>query len=243
MPLHRGRLAWLVAVGLSQAGLAAVALWLVTLPTETGMSFGVSSSFTSRSRAVYFTGYPVPWLERHHEYAYSSVLSEPTVVWRGPEEWDGWNPIIPPVVFLAAVSLPPIAFMLAAHLARRFCSRAGSVLLSRAHRLWGVVWLASVAAMCVAWLEAETAEFQATRTPWSAHEPSHWIAEAGVSQDGIRHARQGRRWLDQRLLGGFVSPDWTSRTRLTLVVFLFCGVAGCLVFRPWRRAASKDRSA
>lgn len=234
MTPHRWRLVWLVAVGLSQVALVAAVLELLALPTRTGMPSGFMSAFASRSRDVFFSGYPVPWTERHQEYAWTVREGE---VWRGPEEFKGWNPVLPPTVVMAAVSLPPIASVLAACLARRARRRLAPVSFSRPARLWCVTWLASVLAVCVAWLEVQTAEFQALQTPWSAHEASRWVAESSVYRKLIGHAHEGRRWLEQRLPGGFLSSDWPSRTRLTLAAFLSGAAVGGLLFRPWRGVA------
>src|ERR671911_504112 len=128
MSPRRWRMAWSVAVGLSQAALTAAAVWLFILPTQNGNYFltlnGSSITplpgFESRDQVryyygnpLYFYGYPIPWAECHQECAWSwgivGSVDEWREVSRGPKVVDGWNPALPPVLILTAVSLPPVA--------------------------------------------------------------------------------------------------------------------------------------
>jgi hypothetical protein len=255
---------WLAAVGLSQVGLVAAAIWLFILPTQRGiwppglfshdMPLRGFGPIVSRGRDVYYYGHPIPWSECHQETAWSSEIVGSVLksreVWRGPEVIDGWNLALPPVLVLAAVSLPPVASILASRLVRRIRRRTDPVLFSRPARLWCVVWFASAATVSVAWLEAKTAGFiiipswSLPQPDWSGHQPSPWVVKSHAAyHKSIGHAVQGRRWLDQQLPGGLLSSDWPSRTRLTVAAFLSGTAVGCFMFRPLRGASVEGRLA
>jgi hypothetical protein len=194
---------------------------------------------------VYLSGHPIWWSERHQEIIGSLENNGTLLEWRElgrePEKFIGWNPVLPTAVVLAAVSLPPVVATLAARLVRRVRRRAAAVPFSRPARLWCVLLFASVAAVAVAWLEVETAEF-GVMTPMPAHQPSRWAVELHATyRKVVEHARQGRWWLDARLPGGFLSSEWPSRTRLTVAAFLSGAGVGCVLFRPWRRASAESQ--
>jgi hypothetical protein len=255
MSPHRWRMAWVVAVGLSQVALTAAAVRLFILPTQIRLDFlslriAVGSGdlppragdgpIMRRGWMAYYYGHPIPWAECHQVTATSwesvgGQLDEPREVYRGPEVVEGWNPALPPVLILTAVSLPPVAAFLAARLARRIRRRTAPVPFSRPARLWCVVWFASAAALTVAWMEAETTGFLIV-TPLPDRQPPPWADEVRAAYGkAVERAERGRWWLDARLPGGMFATDWPSRTRLTGAAFLSGVAVGGLLFRPWRR--------
>lgn len=242
------RLARHSLVCLLQATLAAGAIWFFLLPTQTGIGplsfrstvlFLSSEPFVTRYSAVYYSGDPIPWSEYTQEVATSTVVVGSTVesreVERGPKQVVGRNLALPPIIVLVAISLPPVALIVATRVVHWIRRKKMPQPLSRTARLWCIVWLASAAAVCVAWLEAATAELP-IRLSLSESEPSRLASESrALYREFIVQAIHGRHWLKQHLPDSHhFSDQWQSRTWLTLASFISGALVGCLMFRPWR---------
>jgi hypothetical protein len=234
------RLVWLLAIGVAQILLATAAMESCVLESRSG-GFGLCMGRTCGGYDHFFRGYPVPWEESKQGWSHRT-RHRSEIRYRA-KEFVGRNVALPPLLFLIAVCLPPVAFDVLAGLLRRIRGFSRHPL-SRVRRLLRVSLFSSLAGLFIVtclW-ELEGHYFHG-ETPWKTYPPGVWVSETKDHErfeSGLLEMKgKVYHWLWNNLtLDLRPQETWPARTRRTLIAISTATLLGCVLFRPWRRPAT-----